>query len=186
MNDKKIIDLYWKRSEDAISETANKYGGYCHSIAYHILHNKEDSEECVNDTYLRAWNAMPPKRPNCLSAFLGKIVRNLSFDRYDGYTAEKRGGGEIPLALEELESCIPSSFDTEQAVDELALADMLNRFLSKTKPQARIWFVRRYWYLDPVKEIAAAFGVSESKVKMTLLRLRKKLKQFLEEEGVRI
>lgn len=186
MDDKTIIDLYWKRSEAAISETASKYGRYCRRIAYNILHNNEDCEECVNDAYLKAWNAMPPNRPNRLSVFLGKIVRNLSFDRYNGYTAQKRGGGEIPLALEELEECIPASFDTEQAMDALALADMLNRFLAGVKPEARILFVRRYWYLDPVKEITASAGVSESKVKTTLLRLRRKLKQFLEEEGVRI
>lgn len=186
MDDKTIIDLYWKRSETAISETANKYGRYCRRIAYNILHNNEDCEECVNDAYLKAWNAMPPKRPNRLSVFLGKIVRNLSFDRYNGYTAKKRGGGEIPLVLEELEACIPASSDTEQALDELALGEMLNCFLAGVKPEARILFVRRYWYLDPVKEIASSSGISESKVKTTLMRTRNQLKQFLEKEGVRI
>lgn len=184
MDDKKIIDLYWNRSETAISETANKYGRYCHRIAYNILHNNQDCEECVNDTYLRTWNAIPPKRPNCLPTFLGKIIRNLSLDRYDSYTAEKRGLGQVPLVLDELQECIPSSFDTEQAVDLLTLAELLNRFLEEVKPQARRIFVQRYWYLNPIKEIAADFGISESKVKMTLLRLRKKLKQFLKEEGV--
>ena len=184
MDDKKIIDLYWNRSETAISETANKYGRYCHRIAYNILHNNQACEECVNDTYLRTWNAIPPKRPNCLPTFLGKIIRNLSLDRYDSYTAEKRGLGQVPLVLDELQECIPSSFDTEQAVDLLTLAELLNRFLEEVKPQARRIFVQRYWYLNPIKEIAADFGISESKVKMTLLRLRKKLKQFLKEEGV--
>lgn len=186
MDDKKIIDLYWNRSETAISETARKYGRYCSHIAYHILHNSQDCEECVNDTYLRAWNTIPPHRPNRLSVFLGKIVRNLSLDRYDSYTAQKRGGGQVPLALHELKDCIPASSDTEQAVGELALAELLNRFLAGLKPQQRIMFVQRYWYLCPVKEIAAELGVGQSKVKMTLLRLRSSLKQFLEEEGVDI
>ncbi len=184
MDDKKIIDLYWERSETAISETAYKYGTYCRRIAYNILHNNEDSEECVNDAYLKAWNAMPPKRPSRLSAFLGKIVRNLSLDRYDRYTAEKRGYGQVPLVLDELAECIPSPSGTEQAIDELLLAQTLNRFLSGIKPEPRMIFVQRYWLLNPVREISSNFGISESKVKMTLLRLRRKLKQFLEEEGV--
>lgn len=186
MEDQKIIDLYWSRSESAISETADKYGRYCRRIAYNILHNHEDCEECVNDTYFRAWNTMPPNRPNRLSAFLGKIVRNLSLDRYDSYTTEKRGLGQVPLALEELEACIPSSSDTEQVIDELALAQLLNHFLSGMKSEPRMIFVQRYWYLNSIKEIAADFDISESKVKMTLLRIRKKLKEFLEKEGVHL
>ncbi len=186
MEDKKIVDLYWKRSETAISETANQYGRYCHRIAYNILHNNEDCEECVNDTYLRAWNAIPPKRPDRLSTFLGKIVRNLSLDRYERYTAEKRGLGQVPLALDELEGCVPAFSNAEQVTDDLALAEVLNRFLAGVKSEQRKIFVQRYWYLNPVKEIAAYFGISESKVKMTLLRLRGKIKRFLEEEGVNL
>lgn len=184
MKDHEIVELYWSRSETAISETAGKYGRYCHRIAYNILQDHEDCKECVNDTYLRAWNAMPPSRPSRLSAFLGKITRNLALDRYDRYTAQKRGLGQVPLALEELEGLIPSASDMEQAIDALALAKALNRFLAGTKPKPRAIFVQRYWFFCPVKEIAASFGVSESKVKMTLLRLRGKLKAFLEEEGV--
>lgn len=186
MDDRHIVDLFWKRSETAIAEASNKYGRYCHHIAYNILHNHQDCEECVNDTYLRAWNSIPPKQPSRLSTFLGKIVRNLSLDRYDKYTAEKRGFGQVPLALDELEECIPAPSHTEQAIDELALVGLLNRFLAGVKPEPRCIFVQRYWYLDPIKDIAADFGISESKVKTTLLRLRRKLKQFLQEEGVEL
>lgn len=164
MDDRKIIDLYWKRSESAISETAKKYGRYCLQIAFHILHNHEECEECVNDTYWRAWNAIPPNRPNRLAVFLGKITRNLSLDRYAHNTAEKRGKGEVPLALNELAECIPSSFDTEQAVDAHILTELLNHFLSGIKQETRIIFIKRYWYLFPVKEIASELNIGESKV----------------------
>jgi RNA polymerase sigma-70 factor (ECF subfamily) len=184
MDDQQIIDLYWARSENAISETAKKYGKYCHAIAYHILHNDEDSEECVNDTYLNAWEAMPPHRPHRLSAFLGKITRNLSLDRYKRLAAEKRGSGQVPLALNELLECVPTADSTEKVVDDLALTESLNRFLGTLSVDSRKIFLRRYWYLIPVKEIAADFSISESKVKMSLLRSRKELKQFLEKEGI--
>ena len=116
MDDLHVIDLYWARAETAISETEKKYGGYCYSIAYRILHDNEDSEECVNDTYMRAWDSMPPHRPSALKRFLGRITRNLSLDRYEQRTAEKRGFGEIPLALEELQECIPARTATERLV----------------------------------------------------------------------
>jgi RNA polymerase sigma-70 factor (ECF subfamily) len=184
MDDQQIIDLYWARSENAISETAEKYGKYCHTIAYHILHNDEDSEECVNDTYLRAWEAMPPQRPHRLSAFLGKITRNLSLDRYKRLAAEKRGSGQVPLALDELLDCVPTGDSAEKTADDLALTESLNRFLGTLSVDARRIFLRRYWYLTPVKEIAAEASISESKVKMSLLRSRKELKKFLEKEGI--
>jgi RNA polymerase sigma-70 factor (ECF subfamily) len=184
MDDQQIIDLYWARSENAISETAEKYGKYCHTIAYHILHNDEDSEECVNDTYLRAWEAMPPQRPHRLSAFLGKITRNLSLDRYKRLAAEKRGSGQVPLALDELLDCVPTGDSAEKTVDDLALTESLNRFLGTLSVDSRRIFLRRYWYLTPVKEIAADCSISESKVKMSLLRSRKELKKFLEKEGI--
>jgi RNA polymerase sigma-70 factor (ECF subfamily) len=184
MDDQQIIDLYWARSENAISETAEKYGKYCHTIAYHILHNDEDSEECVNDTYLRAWEAMPPQRPHRLSAFLGKITRNLSLDRYKRLAAEKRGSGQVPLALDELLDCVPTGDSAEKTADDLALTESLNRFLGTLSVDSRRIFLRRYWYLTPVKEIAAEASISESKVKMSLLRSRKELKKFLEKEGI--
>lgn len=184
MNDKQIIELYWARSEAAISETANKYGKYCHAIAFNILYNNEDSEECVNDTYTRAWGAIPPKRPNRLSTFLGKITRNLALNRYEKYTAEKRGFGQIPLALDELQDCIPAIGSVEQNIEDTALIEILDHFLGTLSVETRKVFMRRYWYLSPIKEIAEDYGFSESKVKMTLLRARNMLKQILEKEGI--
>ena len=183
MEDNQIIDLYWARSETAISETASKYGRYCHSIAYNILRSHEDSEECVNDTFFNAWNTMPPQRPNKLSAFLGTIARNLSLKKWEQYSTEKRGFGQVPLALEELQDCIPALENVERVVDYLALTELLNKFLSKLPKGRRKIFMRRYWYMDTIKEIAEGYSMSESKVKMSLLRSRKELKQLLEKEG---
>ena len=184
MDDKQIVELYWARSENAITKTAEKYGKYCHYIAFHILHNEEDSEECVNDTYLKAWDAIPPQRPSKLSTFLGKITRNLSLDRYRQFTAEKRGCGQATLVLEELEECVPAADNVEQVVDDMVLTDILNNFLGSQPAETRKIFMRRYWYLCSIKEIAADFRMSESKVKMTLLRSRNELKTLLEKEGV--
>lgn len=184
MEDLEIVDLYWARDESAISETARKHGAYCRYIAYHILWNEEDSEECVNDTYLSAWRAMPDQRPARLGPFLGKITRNLALNRREAYHAEKRGHGQTPLALDELRECVPAPDQTAQAVDDLALAQLLNRFLASLPREKRKIFMRRYWYLSPVKEIAADYSMSESKVKMILLRARKSLKQLLKDEGI--
>ena len=184
MEDNQIIQLYFDRSEDAISQTAVKYGKYCHTIAYNILHNFEDSEECVNDTYLKAWLAIPPQRPRKLAAFLGKITRNLSIDVYRHYTTEKCGGGEMAIALDELGDCISSLGSTNDHVDEMALVDILNCFLASLSSQHRKIFMRRYWYVSSVKEIADEYGITESKVKMFLLRSRNQLKAILEKEGI--
>lgn len=184
MDDKRIIELYNERSETAISETAEKYGKYCYSIAYHILYNEEDSKECVNDTYLRAWEAIPPQCPNKLSAFLGKITRNLALNRYKYYVREKRGNGQTTLVLDELLECVPASNNTEQAVEENLLVEVINRFLYELPKEKRIMFLRRYWYMSSIQEIAEDYGFSESKVKMTLLRIRNRLRQVLEKEGI--
>lgn len=184
MDDNQIIALYWARSETAIAETAKKYGSYCHQIAWHILCNREDSEECVNDTWLRTWEAIPPTRPERLSAFLGKITRNLALQRYEKYNAAKRGSGQVSLALHELEGCIPGKGDVEKIIDEMALTEILNDFLAELSPDSRRIFVRRYWHLHSVKEIAEEYRLSESKVKVTLFRTRRKLRQLLEKEGV--
>lgn len=184
MEDERIIELYWARSEDAISETSNKYGSYCRQIAWNILYSSEDSEECVNDTYLRVWNTIPPHKPNKFSAFLGRITRNLALDRYKKLTADKRGNGQVTLALDELAECIPSADNTESAADDIALTDVLNRFLASLPAEKRKIFMRRYWYLSRIKEIAADFGMSESKVKMILMRTRNELKEILEKEGI--
>ena len=135
MEDREIINMYWKRSEQAISETSKKYARYCHVISFNILHDNEDADECVNDTFLRAWYAIPPARPSHLAAFLGKIARNLSLDKYRGYTAAKRGGGQTSLALAELEGCLPSAANVGRAADEIELAEALNRFLSGQPPR---------------------------------------------------
>ena len=184
MDDKEIVALYLNREETAISATATKYGNYCYSIAYNILFNKEDAEESVNDTYLSAWNSIPPHEPEVLSAFLGKIVRNVSLKRWRDKRAQKRGNGELTLAYEELADCIPGGSNAETAAEEALLVEVLNRFLEGLPVQKRKIFLRRYWYMSSVKEIAADFGLSESNVKMTLLRLRSKLKQTLEKEGI--
>ena len=184
MDDKQLIDLYWARSESAIAETDKKYGKLCHRIAYNILTNLQDSEECVSDTYLKAWNAIPPKRPAKLSAFLGKITRNFALNRYEKYTAEKRGGGEVPIALDELAECIPDPHSVEQMVDNRILVDKLNVFLGTLPAEARRIFMRRYWEVCSIPEIAEIYGISESKVKVSLFRTRGKLKTFLEKEGI--
>ena len=184
MEEKEIIDLYWARSERAIKETDKKYGQFCHSIAYNILADHEDSEECVNATYLQTWNAIPPRRPNKLSAFLGKITRNLALNRYSRETAQKRGGGQIDLAVEELADCIPDPGTVERQVEDKELAILFNRFFAGLPEEARKIFLRRYWQLCTVKEIAALYGISESKVKMSLMRTRGKLRLFLEKEGI--
>ena len=184
MDDRQIIELYNERSETAISETADKYGKYCYYIAYHILYNEQDSEECVNDTYLRAWEAIPPQYPNKLSAFLGRITRNLALNRYRYYMKEKRGYGQTSLVLDELQECVPATESTEQAIEEKLLVEVLNRFLHELPIEKRMMFLRRYWYLSSIKEIAEDYEISEGKVKMTLLRIRNKLKQTLEKEGI--
>lgn len=184
MDDRQIITLYNERSEAALSETSAKYGKYCRTIAYNILYNEEDSEECVNDTWLRAWETIPPQYPNRLSAFLGKITRNLALNRYKQNTAKKRGGGQIMLALEELAECVPGKEGTEEATEEALLIEVLNRFLADLPTEKRKLFLRRYWYLCSVKKIAEDFNLGESNVKMTLLRLREQLKSVLEKEGI--
>lgn len=183
MDDRQIIDLYYAREEAAISETADKYGKYCYSIAYRILQDKQDSEECVNDTYWRAWEAIPPHYPQKLAVFLGKITRNLALNRFSYYTREKRGFGKMELVLEELQGCMPALQSTEQVIEEKLLVERLNQFLYDLPKEKRILFVKRYWYLQSIQEIAEELNMSESKVKMTLLRIRNKLKKVLEKEG---
>jgi RNA polymerase sigma-70 factor (ECF subfamily) len=186
MEDNLILDLYFARSESAISETAAKYGKYCHTIAMNILRNNEDSEECVSDTYLRAWDAIPPQRPSIFSSFLGKITRNLSLDRLKGQRAEKRGGGEIPLLLDELEECLPSASNVEAEAEANAVVQAINAFLDSLAAADRVVFIRRYWYADSIAAIAVRYQMSESKAKSMLFRTRNKLRAYLEKEGVTI
>lgn len=183
MDDKAIVELYFARSEKAISETANKYGGYCYSIANNILSNKEDSEESVNDTYLAAWNNMPPRHPSILATFLGKITRYISLDRWKSRSAYKRGGGEVTLALEELDEFLSSGESTEEVVEKKELIRSINRFLDNLPETERNLFVCRYWYLDPVQQIADRYGFTLSKTASMLRRTREKLCEQLKKEG---
>lgn len=184
MKDNEIIALYWERKESAITATAEKYGSYCHTISYNILQDHSDAEECVNDTYLGAWKSMPPQRPDRLSVYLGKITRNLSINRFRQATAEKRGQGQVPLALAELEDCIPTAGGTEEIVETMTLTEALNRFLYSQPKERRSIFIRRYWYLDSIRDIAVRFDMSESKTASLLFRMRKELKHHLEKEGI--
>lgn len=184
MEDKQIIALYWDRSENAISETAQKYGRYCHYIAHNILQCDEDAAECVNDTWLRVWNVIPPKCPNNLRTFLGKISRNLALNRYEQLTAEKRGSGQVPHVLEELQECISTGDGAEHMINQIVLRDVLNKFVGQLKPDARKIFLRRYWYMDSIRNIATDFRMTESKVTVTLCRSRQKLAEMLKKEGL--
>ena len=183
MNDKNIVDLYFNRDEEAITQTDKKYGRYCYSIAYNILTNKEDAEESVSDTYMTAWRAIPPRRPSVLSAFLGKITRHISIDRWRERSAYKRGGGEVTLALEELEDCVAGLQNVEMEYERKELIRAYVKFLDTLPITDRRVFLCRYWYVDSVEAIAEKFGFSQSKVKTMLYRTRKKLRKTLWEEG---
>lgn len=182
MEDEKIIDLYWARSQSAIAQTEQKYGNYCRKIAWNILYNREDCEECINDTWLRAWNSMPEERPRILSAFLGAITRNLCLDCYRKSHSAKRGGGEISYIYDELCDCTGGEQPSE-SVEYEELVGGINRFLSALDKESRVIFVRRYWYMDSVGAIAKRMGFGESKVKSNLFRTRKALGTYLEREG---
>jgi len=186
MDDDKILDLYEARMEDAIQETARKYGRYCAAIAYNILRNAEDTEECVNDTYRKTWETVPPQRPVVFRAFLGKITRRLSLNKYKAQRTQKRGGGEIALLYGELADCIPSGSDVEREYEATLVTGVINTCLLSLEKERRMVFVRRYWYADSIQAIAARYHMSESKVKSMLFRTRKTLKAALEREGVMV
>lgn len=184
MDDNKIVELYWERSEQAVVETASKYGNYCYSIAYNILDNNEDAEESVNDTYNDAWNSIPPHRPSILSSFLGKLTRRISIDKWRKRNADKRGGGEIPLVVEELCDCIADDGrNVEQEFEKQYLSDVINAFIQSLPETEQKVFLCRYWYIDSVNAISEQFGFSESKVKSMLHRTRAKLRDLLTKEG---
>ncbi len=188
MEDREIVALYWARSQEAIGETANKYGAYCAAIIRHVLGDGRDGEECLNDTWLGAWNAMPPQRPLRLPPFLGRIARNTALDRYDYNTAQRRNGG-FELVLEELAECVDGlpcrtgGGSPEEAVAARQLGEAISRYLETLSPTARRVFLRRYWYCDPIEEIAAAAGFTRSKVTSLLHRARKGLRAYLLKEG---
>ena len=183
MNDTEIVDLYWKREERAVEETEKKYGGYCYSIAYNILSNHEDSEESVNDTYIEAWNAIPPHRPLILSSFLGKITRRLAIDKWRSDHAQKRGGGELVDVLDELAECVAYEDSAERHLEKQMLSQAINDFLKTLSETERKVFVCRYFYMESVEAVCKRFGYSVSKVKSTLFRVREKLRIYLQKEG---
>lgn len=184
MRDEDIIDLYWVRNEEAIFQTQQNYGSYCFTIANNILKNREDSDECVNDTWLRAWNAIPPNRPERLGIFLGTITRNLSFDKWKRRNAAKRGKGEMNQVIEELAECIPSGQNTEDIVEAAELERMINLFLHTLPERDCNVFLRRYWYAEEYAEIAKRYHMKLNSVKTSVFRTRGKLRNFLEQEGI--
>lgn len=183
MNDSEIVELFFSRDEKAISASNEKYGKYCSAVAMNILKNREDSEECVNDALLKAWNTIPPENPHNLAGFLAKITKNISLNRYNSVHAGKRGGGEIPLIYDELSECIPDGSDVERAFEQKELSDAIKKFLG-TLPQAkRDMFMLRYWYCMSISETAQRCGITESNAAVTLLRIRKKLLGYLRKRG---
>jgi len=184
MDDTQIVELYWARKESAIEETEAKYGSYCYSIAQNILQNQDDAEESVNDTWLNAWNSMPPHRPSVLSTFLGKLTRRISIDKWRRTTAKKRGDGQLPLVLAELEDCISDGKSIEEETERKLLAEVIAAFVKGLPETEQKVFLCRYWYMDSVNSIASRFRFSESKVKSMLFRTREKLRVRLEKEGL--
>lgn len=184
MNDREIVDLYWQRSEQAIAETDKKYSKYCRIVAYNILENTQDSEECVNDTWLAAWNSMPVNRPERLNAYLAKITRNFALAKVVKRSAKKRGGGELELALEELDDCVPSDYCLEKEVEDRALAESINTFVDLLPEEEQLIFISRYWFFASEREIAEKQGCSRSRISAMLKRSRDKLKTYLLQEGL--
>lgn len=186
MDDKEIVTLFWDRDERAIYFTDQKYGTYCSTISYRILGNREDAVEAVNDTYLRVWNAIPPKRPTRLGPYLGRIIRNLSIDLRRKISAQKRGGGEYEAALEELDQCLGKGTDPEEALLQSELTEYINEFLQSLPAAQRRVFIRRYWHLCSVSEIANQYGYSIAKTRSMLYRTRLCLHTYLQERGVMV
>lgn len=181
MEDEKIITLYWERDENAIRETENKYGKYCYAIAYNILYSREDSDECVNDTWNSAWNAIPPEKPTRLQCFLARITRNIAIDRYRYDRAQKRGA-EVESAIDEYWECIPN--EDAPIDDEFVMKQAINGFLSTLDTRTRVIFMRRYWYSMSVRDIADSMRLSEAHVSVILHRTRNKFKEHLTKEGI--
>ncbi len=185
MEDDKIIELFWNRAEQAIAETSKKYGNYLRVIANNILRNYEDTLECENDTYLVAWNKIPPTRPQKLLAYLGKIMRNIALDKYD-YNKAKKRNSEFDLLLYELEACIPSNNNVEKLYEDKQIPIIISKFLRDIDEENRNMFIRRYWYSDSIVAIAKQYDYTESKVKTSLFRTRNKLRMVLEQEDIAI
>ena len=183
MEDRQIVDLYWARSEVAITETDKKYGRYCHYIAYQILCDDMDAEEIVNDTYLKTWNTVPPNHPDPLKSYVGMISSQLALNRYEEKSTARRGGGKIPLIFHELDECLADEEASADMAESIVLRDLLNRFIWSLPKKTRNIFVRRYWYASSLAEIAEEYGMRESAVAMLMFRTRQKLREFLQKEG---
>lgn len=183
MEDSTILDLYFARDEQAVAETATKYGAYCFSLANSILPNKQDAEEAVSDTYWKTWNAIPPHRPAVFKLFLAKITRNVSFTRWRNLTADKRGGGEMALVLEELSSCIAAPGGVEDELNRKELAKAIRSFLDTLPAREQDIFLRRYFFVEESEAIARRYGMKTATVLRTLSRTRMKLKKYLTQEG---
>ena len=186
MDDEMILTLFWQRDESAIIASQEKYGGYCGAIAGQLLQNRQDTEEVLSDTWLGAWNAIPPHRPAVLRTFLGRITRNLAFSRYRENNAKKRGGGEIQLVLEELKEVLPAQLLPEEELESKELGRLLTGFLQKLPKRERNIFIRRYWYAESSEQIGKRYDMKQSAVLVSLSRTRKKLRRFLETEGIAI
>lgn len=184
MEDQQIIELFLQRNENAVAQTEHKYAKYCRSIAVHILHSPEDADEALNDTWLAAWNAIPPHIPECLQTFLGRLTRNISLKRVRSEKTLKRGAAEVRVVFEEVEDWLQSNQNIEQEISEQVLADAINIFLDSISDTERNVFVRRYWYMQSISEIADYHSFSESKVKSMLFRIRKKLYAKLKKENL--
>lgn len=183
MDDSHIIELFWRRDEQAIRETQQKYGAYCTAIANNVLLCPEDSQECIQDALLQLWDTIPPQRPRCLQAYLGRITRNLAVNRLRANSAQRRGGGLQHLPLEELRDIASGQGDPPTELEKRRLADSISAFLRTLSPEKRQLFVRRYWYAEPLSQVASETGLTEDKVRNILFRLRKQLRKYLEKEG---
>ena len=186
MKDEEILRLYRERSETALTETERQYGALCGTIARNILRNRQDAEECVNDTWHRAWNSIPPEEPRSLAAYLGRITRNLALDRLDKATAQKRGSGQTFAPLDELAECVAAPGSVEDTFDAAETGRLISEFLRTLPEGTRNIFLRRYWYCDATADIAARYGLTESKVRVTLHRTRGKLAAYLQKKGVAV
>ena len=183
LDDSKIIDLFFERSEQAIDELSVKYGSVCSSVAFNILNNRQDAEECVNDAYVGVWNTVPPQRPDPLLSYLCRIVRNLAVKKYRANTAAKRNSF-YDVALDELENCFPSSASVEQEVNAAETARIIDGFLGTLDRESRVLFVRRYWYCDSIEQLAELFSTSRHNVSVRLFRVRERLRKYLVKKGV--
>lgn len=183
MDDSKIIELFFERQEQAIIELSNKYGSVCSKVAFNILNNKQDTEECVSDAYLGAWNTIPPQTPNPLLSYVCRIVRNLAIKKYHANTAAKRNS-IYDVALDELENCFPSSVSVEDDFNVIETARIIDEFLATLNQKNRIMFVRRYWHSDSIDDLAKLFQTSNHNISVRLSRTREKLKKYLIKEGV--